>query len=86
MRLPVILKRIARWSAAIVLILVGLVLAIPGVPGPGVLVILLGIFELLPESRRLRKQYVRFKRRYPRLFGPMERRRRQQRLRRQTEC
>ena len=86
MRLPAILKRIARWVAAIVLILVGLVLSIPGVPGPGFVVILLGIFVLLPESRWLRKQYVRFKRRYPRLFGPLERRRSQQRMRRREEC
>jgi hypothetical protein len=32
----VILKRIARWVAAIALILIGLVLSIPGIPGPGI--------------------------------------------------
>ena len=86
MRLPAILKRIARWVAAIVLILAGLLLSIPGIPGPGILVILFGIFVLLPESRWLRKKYARLTRRYPRLFGPLERRRRQQRRRRRAEC
>jgi hypothetical protein len=60
-----LLKRIARWTAAIVLIGIGLVLSIPGVPGPGILVILIGIFVLLPESRWLRKKYTALKQRYP---------------------
>ena len=82
MRVPAILKRVARWVAATVLILVGLLLSIPGVPGPGFLVILLGIFVLLPESRWLRKKYVRLKWRYPRVFGPIEKRRKRQRAER----
>ena len=77
-----LLKRIARWAAAIVLILLGLVLAIPGVPGPGVLVVLVGVLVLMPESRWLRKRYARHARRYPRLFAPLERRRRAARARR----
>jgi UPF0716 family protein affecting phage T7 exclusion len=76
-----LLRRVVRWVAAIVLIVVGLVLAIPGVPGPGLLVILLGILLLLPESRWLRKKYARFKRRYPAVFAPMERRWRRKRQR-----
>jgi len=70
-----LLKRIARWTAAIVLIGIGLVLSIPGVPGPGILVILIGIFVLLPESRWLRKKYTALKQRYPRIFSPIETRR-----------
>jgi len=70
-----LLKRIARWAAAIALIVIGLVLSIPGVPGPGVLVMLIGIFVLLPESRWLRKKYAALKRRYPRVFSPIETRR-----------
>jgi hypothetical protein len=70
-----LLKRIARWTAAIVLIGIGLVLSIPGVPGPGILVILIGIFVLLPGSRWLRKKYTALKQRYPRIFSPIETRR-----------
>jgi hypothetical protein len=80
----VILKRVARWVAAVALILIGLVLSIPGIPGPGILVILLGVFVLLPESRWLRKRYVRLKRRYPRLFSVIEERRRRQRAHRRA--
>jgi hypothetical protein len=70
------LKRIARWIGGILLILVGLVLSVPGIPGPGILVMLAGVLVLLPESPWLRKKYVRLKRRYPRVFGPLERQRR----------
>jgi hypothetical protein len=55
-----------------VLIVVGLVLSIPGIPGPGLLVALIGVFVLLPESRWLRKKYVSLARRYPKLFHPDE--------------
>jgi len=74
-----LLKRVARWVLAIVLILVGLVLALPGMPGPGLLIVLLGVLVLLPESRWLRRKYVRLARRYPRLFKPLESRRRRRR-------
>ena len=70
-----LLKRIARWAAALALIAIGLVLSIPGIPGPGILVILIGIFVLLPESRWLRKKYAALKQRYPRVFHPIESRR-----------
>jgi hypothetical protein len=70
-----LLKRIARWTAAILLIVIGLVLSVPGIPGPGILVILIGIFLLLPESRWLRKKYAALKHRFPRLFHPIESRR-----------
>jgi hypothetical protein len=70
-----VVKRAGRWIAGIALIIVGLALSIPGIPGPGFLVILFGLFVLLPESRWLRKKYARLKRRYPRAFAPLERRR-----------
>lgn len=57
------------------LILIGLVLSVPGIPGPGLLIALVGVFVLLPESRWLRKKYVRLARRYPKLFHPVEARR-----------
>jgi hypothetical protein len=68
-------KRIARWVAALALIAIGLLLSVPGIPGPGILVILIGIFLLLPESRWLRKKYTVLKRRFPRIFSPIESRR-----------
>lgn len=74
-RLTALLRRVGRWVAAIALVLVGLALSIPGVPGPGFLVVLLGILVLLPESRWLRKKYAATKRRYPRVFHAIERRR-----------
>jgi hypothetical protein len=70
-----LLKRVARWAAALGLIAIGLVLSVPGIPGPGILVILIGIFLLLPESLWLRKKYAALKRRYPRIFSPIETRR-----------
>jgi hypothetical protein len=51
------------------------VLSIPGIPGPGLLIVLLGVFVLLPESRWLRKKYVSLARRYPKLFHFVEARR-----------
>jgi hypothetical protein len=76
-----LVKRIARWSAGLTLIAVGIVLSVPGIPGPGVLVMLLGVLLLLPESRWLRKRYARLKRRFPRLFSVLERYRRRRRRR-----
>lgn len=74
-----LVKRMARWAVAIILILVGLVLALPGVPGPGLLIALIGVLVLLPESRWLRRKYAGLKQRYPRIFEPLERRRRRRR-------
>jgi hypothetical protein len=70
-----LIKRVLRWVVALTLIVLGLVLSIPGIPGPGILVILIGVFVLLPESRWLRKKYAALKRRYPRIFSPIESRR-----------
>src|SRR5262249_53145870 len=68
-------KRVLRWVVALILIVVGVVLSIPGVPGPGILVILIGVCVLLPESRWLRKKYAALKQRYPKVFSPIEARR-----------
>jgi hypothetical protein len=79
-------KRAARWVAAIALIGLGLALSIPGIPGPGLLIALVGVFVLMPESRWLRKKYVALARRYPKLSHPLQawraRRRRARRSRR----
>jgi hypothetical protein len=66
-------RRVARWAIAIVLILVGLVLSIPAVPGPGFVVVAIGLFVLMPESRWLQRKYAALKRRFPRVFGPIDR-------------
>jgi hypothetical protein len=76
----VLIKRLLRWVLALTLIVVGLVLSIPGIPGPGLLIVLIGVFVLLPESRWLRKKYTALKRRFPRLFSPIESRRARARL------
>ncbi len=78
-----VIKRIARWAAALTLIVIGLVLSIPGIPGPGLLIVLIGVFLLLPESRWLRKKYAALKRRFPRVFHPIESRRARARHERQ---
>ena len=36
-------KRVARITAGVVVLLAGLIMAIPGVPGPGLLVIFIGL-------------------------------------------
>jgi hypothetical protein len=57
---------------AIALIVFGLALSIPGIPGPGLLIVLVGLFVLMPESRWLRKKYVALAHRYPRLSRPIQ--------------
>jgi UPF0716 family protein affecting phage T7 exclusion len=69
---------------AIALIVVGLALSIPGIPGPGLLIALVGLFVLMPESRWLRKKYVALARRYPTLSRPIEARRARRRRARRS--
>ena len=76
--------RICRWIGGIALILVGLVFAFPGIPGPGLLIVLFGVMVLLPESPWLRRKYVRLKRRYPRIFAAVEKRFRKRKRRPDT--
>jgi hypothetical protein len=75
MPIPNLIKRVARWATALILIVMGLLLSIPGVPGPGLIIVMIGVFVLLPESRWLRKKYAALKQRYPRVFHPIESRR-----------
>jgi hypothetical protein len=78
-------RRALRIAAAAVLLVMGLVFVIPGVPGPGLLVLAGAALLLMSESRRLRRGYVRLKRRYPRLFRPIEDRRDRRRRARAPE-
>ena len=80
-----LLKRLARWGAALALIAIGIVLSVPGIPGPGLLLAVVGVFILMPESRWLRKKYVGLARRYPRLLGPIEKTRARRRRARQAK-
>jgi hypothetical protein len=80
-----LLKRAVRWVVALALIAIGLVLSVPGIPGPGLLLAVVGVFILMPESRWLRKKYVGLARRYPRLLGPIERYRARRRRARQAK-
>jgi hypothetical protein len=75
-----LLKSVARWTGGSALIIVGLALSLPGVPGPGILIALLGLFVLLPESSWLQRKYSRLKRRWPRVVQPVEWRRRRGRI------
>jgi hypothetical protein len=79
-----LLKRALRWAAALALIAIGLLLSVPGIPGPGLLLVVVGVFVLMPESRWLRKKYVALARRYPRLLGPIEKYRARRRRARQA--
>ena len=52
-------KRIARITAGVVLIGIGIFLSIPGIPGPGLLVIFLGLSILAVDfvwAHRLKKK------------------------------
>ena len=54
------LLRIGRHALGIVLILIGIVLSFPGVPGQGILTILAGLFiSELPGTRRLLRRLLR---------------------------
>jgi tellurite resistance protein TerC len=52
-------KRAARIASGVIVLIVGLVLAIPGVPGPGLILIFLGLSILAVDfvwARRLKMQ------------------------------
>ncbi|RME72113.1 MAG: hypothetical protein D6776_09330 [Planctomycetota bacterium] len=66
-------RRLVRLVVGLVLIAVGLVLSLPGVPGPGLLVAAMGFSMLLSVSPRLRRGWVSFTRRHPRWFGWLRR-------------
>jgi hypothetical protein len=52
-------KRIARISTGVILLVAGAVLSVPGVPGPGIVVIFLGLSLLAADfiwARRLKEK------------------------------
>jgi hypothetical protein len=55
-RVPWTLGRIARNAAGVLIILVGAVLSLPGIPGQGILTILVGVLLVdFPRRRRLER-------------------------------
>lgn len=76
-----LVRRIARNAVGWILIVVGVVLSLPGIPGPGVLVLLIGLFLVdFPGKTRLQRKILgspavaRPANRLRRLFGkaPLE--------------
>jgi hypothetical protein len=52
-------RRVARNFAGVVLVLVGAALSVPGVPGQGLLTVLVGLFLVdFPQRRRLERALV----------------------------
>jgi len=52
-------KRIARITAGVVVLIIGILMAVPGVPGPGLLVIFIGLSILAVDfvwAHRLKKK------------------------------
>ncbi|MCC7341897.1 MAG: PGPGW domain-containing protein [Bryobacterales bacterium] len=49
------MRKAVRISGGIVLVLVGLILAIPGVPGPGLFIVFLGLVLLAEHFRWARR-------------------------------
>ncbi|MBP2299127.1 hypothetical protein [Azospirillum picis] len=78
------IRQLALIGAGCVIILLGV--AIAPLPGPGGLpVILLGGVLVLRNSADARRLFVRSKRRYPRLFAPVEHIRQKLRARRKRK-
>jgi len=76
-----LIKRIARNVVGWILVVVGLVLSLPGIPGPGILVLLIGLFLIdFPGKAKLQRKILsspavtRPANRLRRLFGkaPLE--------------
>lgn len=65
-------RKVAVFILGWTLILAGLVLAIPGVPGPGLLIALVGLLILASEYHWARRLVERFRRRFPRLSSMLE--------------
>jgi hypothetical protein len=72
-RRPALLRLVggvAKNLAGVVLVLLGILMAIPGVPGQGLLTALIGITLLsFPGKRRIERRFVRL----PRLLGGINR-------------
>jgi uncharacterized protein (TIGR02611 family) len=65
-------RKVAIFILGWVLIVVGLVLALPGVPGPGLLIAMVGLLILASEYQWAKRLVERFRRRFPRLAALLE--------------
>ena len=58
---PHAIVRFARIAAGILFVLVGLILSIPGVPGPGSPIVLAGLLVLSADVRIARRALIRLR-------------------------
>lgn len=70
--MKVALKRVLVSLAGFGLVIVGLLLSIPGVPGPGLLIVLAGLFLLAKEFHWARRLIASLRRRFPRLAASLD--------------
>ena len=60
---------IARNLAGVLLVILGVVMSLPGIPGPGIVVLLIGVSLVnFPGKRRLEQKLVS----YPRVHSPLD--------------
>ena len=70
--MKVVLKRAIVSVAGFGLIIFGLVLSIPGIPGPGLLVVFLGLLVLASEFHWARRLIESLRRRFPRVAASLD--------------
>jgi len=68
----VALRRVLVAVAGFGLLLVGLLLSIPGVPGPGLLIAFVGLVVLAKEFHWARRLIESLRRRFPRVAASMD--------------
>ena len=67
-------RRILKNAAGVVVVISGIILSLPGIPGPGILTIMLGIMLMdFPRKRRLERWFIS----RPRVLAAVNRLRRQ---------
>jgi uncharacterized protein (TIGR02611 family) len=71
--MKVVLKRAIVSVAGFGLIILGLVLSVPGVPGPGLLVMFVGLVVLAKEFHWARRLIESLRHRFPRVAASLDR-------------
>ena len=70
--MKVVLKRVLVSVLGFALLAIGLVFSIPGVPGPGLLIVLIGLLVLASEFHWARRLIENLRRRFPRVAAHLE--------------
>jgi hypothetical protein len=70
--MKVALRRVLLALAGFGLVLMGLLLSIPGVPGPGLLIAFVGLVVLAKEFHWARRLIESLRRRFPRVAASMD--------------